>query len=393
MAVHVETLDKLERRITLTLPAATIQSEVESRLQEAVAHRRADGFRPGKVPMSVVAQRYGYSVHYEVMNDKVGAGLRRRPPTRPSCAWPASPRITEKEGAPEGERGLRRDLRGLPRGQDRRPGRRRGRARQRPRSTTKRSTRRSTSCASSAAPSPSARPPSRRAGRRPRDDRLRRQDRRRAVRGRQGRGLPVHHRRRPDARAVRRGRARHEGRATSKTFPLQFPADYHGKDVAGKEADFMVTMKKIEAPAPAGGRRGVRQVAGHRRRHGRGAARRHAQEPRARSQVPPAGAQQGRRDGRAGASAELDVPKSLRRRRDRAHGRGDARRPEAARHQGRRQGADSRPRCSSAQAERRVRLGLVVGRAGAQPATCRPSPSSSRRTSRSCRRATRSRPR
>src|SRR5204862_1836421 len=33
----------------------------------------------------------------------------------------------------------------------------------------------------------------------------------------------------------------------SKTFPLQFPADYQGKDVAGKEADFTVTLKKIEA--------------------------------------------------------------------------------------------------------------------------------------------------
>jgi trigger factor len=33
----------------------------------------------------------------------------------------------------------------------------------------------------------------------------------------------------------------------SKTFPLKFPDDYHGKDVAGKEADFLVTMKKIEA--------------------------------------------------------------------------------------------------------------------------------------------------
>ena len=32
----------------------------------------------------------------------------------------------------------------------------------------------------------------------------------------------------------------------SKTFPLQFPADYQGKDVAGKEADFMVTLRKIE---------------------------------------------------------------------------------------------------------------------------------------------------
>ena len=33
----------------------------------------------------------------------------------------------------------------------------------------------------------------------------------------------------------------------SKTFPLSFPAEYHGKDVAGKQADFMVTIKKIEA--------------------------------------------------------------------------------------------------------------------------------------------------
>jgi trigger factor len=33
----------------------------------------------------------------------------------------------------------------------------------------------------------------------------------------------------------------------SKTFPVAFPADYHGQDVAGKEADFLVTMKKIEA--------------------------------------------------------------------------------------------------------------------------------------------------
>jgi trigger factor len=33
----------------------------------------------------------------------------------------------------------------------------------------------------------------------------------------------------------------------SKTFPLAFPADYQGKDVAGKTADFMVTVKKIEA--------------------------------------------------------------------------------------------------------------------------------------------------
>jgi len=33
----------------------------------------------------------------------------------------------------------------------------------------------------------------------------------------------------------------------SKTFPLAFPADYHGQEVAGKTADFLVTLKKLEA--------------------------------------------------------------------------------------------------------------------------------------------------
>ena len=72
MAVTVETLEKLERKITLSLPVGTIQSEVDTRLKKLARTVKMDGFRPGKVPMNVVAQRYGYSVHYEVMNDKVG---------------------------------------------------------------------------------------------------------------------------------------------------------------------------------------------------------------------------------------------------------------------------------------------------------------------------------
>ena len=72
MAVTVETLEKLERRITLTLAADVINNEVANRLKRLSRTVKADGFRPGKVPMSVVSQRYGYSVQYEVMNDKVG---------------------------------------------------------------------------------------------------------------------------------------------------------------------------------------------------------------------------------------------------------------------------------------------------------------------------------
>src|SRR6186713_1698512 len=102
MAVQVETLDKLERRITLTLPATAITSEVESRLRRLSRTVKADGFRPGKVPMSVVSQRYGYSVHSEVLNDKVGQ-IFSEAVNEAKLRVAGPPRITEKEGAPEGE--------------------------------------------------------------------------------------------------------------------------------------------------------------------------------------------------------------------------------------------------------------------------------------------------
>ncbi len=102
MAVTVETLEKLERKMTLTLPVNAIQSEVESRLKKLSRTVKADGFRPGKVPMSVVAQRYGYSVQYEVMNDKVGEAFAAAA-NEAKLRVAGQPKITEKDGAPEGE--------------------------------------------------------------------------------------------------------------------------------------------------------------------------------------------------------------------------------------------------------------------------------------------------
>lgn len=72
MAIAVETLDKLERRMTITLPLADVQAEVEKRLKIRARTAKAPGFRPGKVPMKMVAQQYGYQVETEVLNDKVG---------------------------------------------------------------------------------------------------------------------------------------------------------------------------------------------------------------------------------------------------------------------------------------------------------------------------------
>ena len=102
MAVTVETLEKLERKITLTLHVTAIQTEVDSRLKRLARTVKMDGFRPGKVPMNVVAQRYGYSVHYEVLNDKVGEAFSIAA-NEAKLRVAGQPSITEKEGAPEGE--------------------------------------------------------------------------------------------------------------------------------------------------------------------------------------------------------------------------------------------------------------------------------------------------
>jgi trigger factor len=68
---------------------------VDQRLKKLSRQVKIDGFRPGKVPMNIVAQRYGYSVQYEVMNDKVGeafSSLANEAKIRVAGA----PRISEK---------------------------------------------------------------------------------------------------------------------------------------------------------------------------------------------------------------------------------------------------------------------------------------------------------
>ena len=155
MTVTVETLEKLERKITLTLPADVIQNEVSNRLKRIARDVKMDGFRPGKVPMNVVAQRYGYSVHYEVMNDKVGQAFSQAA-NEAKLRVAGQPRITEKEGAPEGELAFEAVFEVFPdvKINDLSAAQVTGSPQ---RSATRRSTRRSTSCASSGAPLPSGR--------------------------------------------------------------------------------------------------------------------------------------------------------------------------------------------------------------------------------------------
>ena len=244
MSVEVETLDKLERRITLSLPAATIAHEVEQRLRRLSRTVKADGFRPGKVPMSVVSQRYGYSVHSEVLNDKVGQVFSKAV-TEAKLRVAGAPRITEKEGAPEGEVAFDATFEVYPEIKLRDL-------------ATAEVERVSTEVGEEAVDKTI--------------EILRKQRRtfqqRPAVEpAAVGDRVTIDFAGAVDGVPFEGGKAdafqfiigegqmleqfdaavRGMKSGDSKTFPLQFPADYQSKDVAGKEADFMVTLKKIEA--------------------------------------------------------------------------------------------------------------------------------------------------
>lgn len=71
MQVSIETTSGLERRLTVGVPAAEVDSEVQKRLQQAAKNIRINGFRKGKVPMKVVKQRYGEGVRQEVLGDVI----------------------------------------------------------------------------------------------------------------------------------------------------------------------------------------------------------------------------------------------------------------------------------------------------------------------------------
>jgi trigger factor len=244
MAVTVETLEKLERKISFTLPVEVISKEVDTRLKSLARKVKVDGFRPGKVPMNIVAQRYGYSVHYEVMNDKVGQ-LFSEAANEAKLRVAGQPRISEKEGASEGQMQFDAvfevypevkfaELAGI--------------------EVEKASAEVTDEAIDKTI------------------EILRKQRRSFAQRGLNSGAedsdrVTIDFEGKIDGEPFQGGKAEDfqfllgEGQmlkefedavrgmksGESKTFPLSFPADYHGKDVAGKQADFLVTLKKVEA--------------------------------------------------------------------------------------------------------------------------------------------------
>jgi len=244
MTVNVETLEKLERKITLTLPVDVIQNEVDARLKRMARQVKMDGFRPGKVPFNVVAQRYGYSVHYEVMNDKVGEAFALAA-NEAQLRVAGQPRISESEGAPEGQLAFDAVFEVFPE------------VKIGDLSTAE--VEKVNTEVSQVAIDKTV-------------EILRKQRRTFAQRAmdsavQDGDRVTIDFEGKIDGEPFEGGKAQGfqflvgEGQmlkefedavrgmksGESKTFPLNFPADYHGKDVAGKTADFLVTVNKIEA--------------------------------------------------------------------------------------------------------------------------------------------------
>ena len=76
MQVSVETTGTIDRKMTVELPAAQIDETVEKRLKALAGRVKIDGFRPGKVPFSLVKKRYSDSVRYEVVESLLGSSFQ-----------------------------------------------------------------------------------------------------------------------------------------------------------------------------------------------------------------------------------------------------------------------------------------------------------------------------
>jgi len=101
MATAVENLGKLERRLTISFPLSDVRTEVEKRLKKQAKTARAPGFRPGKVPLKMVAAQYGYQIESDVLNDKVGQAFGQAA-DEAQLRVAGMPKIEPKQDAPEG---------------------------------------------------------------------------------------------------------------------------------------------------------------------------------------------------------------------------------------------------------------------------------------------------
>ncbi|MCX8115489.1 MAG: trigger factor [Burkholderiaceae bacterium] len=243
MQENIETLGALERRVDLHVPAAEIEKEVSARLNRLSRTVRMPGFRPGKVPLKMVAASYGAQVQAEVLNDKIGEAFSALV-SASKLRVAGMPRVQPKPGAEGGDIAFSATFEVYP---DIRIG-----------------------DLSSVEVQRAVCP----VGDAEIDETIEIMRRQRATYHAVERGaidgdrITVDYRGSLDGTPFEGGTASHfpftlgEGRmlpefeaavrgmkaGESKTFPLTFPADYRAPELAGKTAQFEVTVRKVEEP-------------------------------------------------------------------------------------------------------------------------------------------------
>ena len=243
MSSNVETLGSLERRVSMSVPTAEIEKQVDERLKKMARNVRMPGFRPGKVPMKLIAQTYGPQVRSEVLGDAVQKAFSDA--VRDAKLRVAGyPRIERKDVANDAALEFSATFEVYP---EIKIGDVSGATIERPQVTVDdaavdktieilRKQRSSFVAAERVA----------RDGDRLTIDFDGTVDGQPFAGGKaegfaftlgEGRMLP-------EFEAAARGM----GAGETKTFPLKFPDDYHGKEVAGKQASFTVKVAKVEEP-------------------------------------------------------------------------------------------------------------------------------------------------
>jgi trigger factor len=102
MQSTLETIGQLERRLTMAVPIAEIDRQVDERLKRLARNVRMAGFRPGKVPFKLVAQQYGSQVRSEVIGEAVQQAFTNAVRDQ-NLRIAGYPQIERKEAAAEGQ--------------------------------------------------------------------------------------------------------------------------------------------------------------------------------------------------------------------------------------------------------------------------------------------------
>lgn len=98
MAVNVETLGTLERRLSMSVPVQDVDRQVDDRLKQMARNVKMPGFRPGKVPLKMVVRQYGPQIRSEVLGDAVQKAFTEAV-KEANLRVAGYPKIEKKDGA------------------------------------------------------------------------------------------------------------------------------------------------------------------------------------------------------------------------------------------------------------------------------------------------------